>query len=228
MATKDEILSWADGVNAYKNSDWDGALDSFQRTGDFSRVHFNMGIIYTRLDDYESASMCYTNAIGADPYLAVAFFQRAYCAYMTEDYQRADGDYAMALELLRENDFIDYSQLGLKYRLYRCEAHYNRAMCAHSIGDDAICTQDVLAAQRVARTTEQKAVIDRAARVGVETVTLFTVPVDAVFEVPESKLKNINERSYLKDAKVVIDSSPGAGGDGQANWAGFDGALILN
>ncbi|KAJ3146820.1 hypothetical protein HDU86_008378 [Geranomyces michiganensis] len=222
MTTKDEILMWADGVAAYRTNDWVTALQAFQQIGDYSRIHFNSGMIYTQLDDYGSAAACYTDALAADPYLAAAYFQRAYCSFMTERYADAEDDYTRALRLLRDNDYIDYTQLGLKYRLYRCEIHYNRAMCAHSLGDSVACTQDVAYAQRSCSTDEQKNVIGRAARAGVETVTLFTVPIDAVFEVAETKVRNASERTYLKDAKVVGDTGPGSG------WAGFDGALILD
>ncbi|KAI8919078.1 hypothetical protein DFJ77DRAFT_424708, partial [Powellomyces hirtus] len=222
MTTKEEILVWAEGVKAYRDGDWANALEAFQQVGDFSRIHFNSGMIYTQLDDYAAATTCYTNSLGADPYLAVAYFQRAYCAFMMEDYQEAEMDYTRTLRLLRENDHIDYTQLGLKYRLYRCEVHFNRAMCAHSLGDSVSCTQDITYGQRVCRTDEQRAIIERAARAGVETVTLFTVPVDAVFDVLESKLRNAGERTYLKDAKVVMENGAGGG------WAGFGGAAIMD
>ncbi|KAJ3020799.1 hypothetical protein HKX48_000180 [Thoreauomyces humboldtii] len=223
MATKEQILLWADGVKAYRKADWRAAIETFQLVGDFSRIHFNSGMIYTQLNDHDAASICYANALDADPYLAVAFFQRAYCAFMVEDYENAESDYTNALLLLRNNDYIDYTQMGLKYRLYRSEIHFNRAMCAHSLGDGPACTQDVMFAQRVARTVEQRAIVDRAARAGVDTITLFTVPVDAVFEVGEAKVRNAAERSYLKDAKVVGSVGPDAVG-----WAGFDGAIIVD
>ncbi|TPX69041.1 hypothetical protein SpCBS45565_g02649 [Spizellomyces sp. 'palustris'] len=225
MSSKEEVLLWADGIDAYRKGDWTSSLEFFQRIGDYSRIHFNCGMIYTRVEDYASAAVCYTRALDADPYLAVAYFQRAYCWFMQEAYDRAERDYTTGLGLLRENDYIDYSQLGLKYRLYRCEIHFNRAMCAHSINDSVGCTQDISYAQRVSRTDEQKSIIDRAARVGVETVTLFTVPVDAVFEVGEAKVRNAGERSYLKDAKVVVDAS---GGSENGGWVGFDGAAIID
>ncbi|KAJ3021678.1 hypothetical protein HKX48_008057 [Thoreauomyces humboldtii] len=220
MASKEEILAWADGVDAYRNQDWNQAIEIFQQVGDYSRIHFNSAMIYSQIDDFNAAITCYTNALGADPFLAVAYFQRAYCAFMQEEYQEAETDYASALMLLRENDFIDYTQLGLKYRLYRCEIHFNRAMCAHSIGDRAACTQDLTSAQRVTRTDEQRAIVDRAARAGVDVITLFTVPLDGVFEAGESKVRNAAGRTYLKDAKVVSGSEGG--------WAGFEGARILD
>lgn len=33
------------------------------------------------------------------------------------------------ISCLRGNDFIDYDQLGLKYKLFFCEALFNRGLC---------------------------------------------------------------------------------------------------
>lgn len=68
-----------------------------QQIGDYSRIHFNSGIIYTRLEDHVSASVCYARALNADPYLAVAYFQRAYCYFMQEEFDRAYDEYSAAL-----------------------------------------------------------------------------------------------------------------------------------
>ncbi|KAI8999205.1 hypothetical protein BC832DRAFT_542028 [Gaertneriomyces semiglobifer] len=230
MTSKEELLSWANGIEAYRQGDFDTALDCFQSIPSFSRIHFNTGLIYTRLTDYPSALSYYSQALDSDPYLAVAYFQRSYCFFMLEDYNSAERDYAACLDLLRENDYIDYSQLGLKYRLYRCEIHFNRAMCWHSLavsggGDygelQQYVSSDIAMAQRCCRTNEQKDIVGRAARVGVETVTLFTVPSDAVFEVSEQKLKNLKGKQFLPDAKVVVDKM------GEGGWSGFDGAAIV-
>ena len=35
-----------------------------------------------------------------------------------------------ALRFLRGNRFIDYEQLGLKFRLYSCEVLFNRGLCS--------------------------------------------------------------------------------------------------
>ncbi|KAL2911725.1 hypothetical protein HK105_208782 [Polyrhizophydium stewartii] len=223
MSNKDELVLWVQGVEAYKRGDLEGALAAFEPILSLSKVAFNAGMIYTRFNDHASADTMYSAALAADPYLAVAFLQKAYAYFVLQDYSRAERCYNMIVELLLENDYIDYTQLGLKYRLYRCEVFFNRAMCAQLRGDDARALQDITAAQRCARTPDHNAVIGTAARAGVDDITLFTVPFEAVFEVPEAKQKNLDRRNYLKDARIVASNETETDA-----FAGFSGAAIID
>jgi hypothetical protein len=44
---------------------------------------------------------------------------------------------------LRGNTFIDYEQLGLKFRLYSCEVLFNRGLCYIYLQQDAAGMQDL-------------------------------------------------------------------------------------
>ncbi|KAJ3089856.1 hypothetical protein HK102_005313 [Quaeritorhiza haematococci] len=221
MTTKDELIAWADGIDAYQQGDFYNALELFKQVGDYSRISFNIGMIYSRLEDHGTGVLMFTRATRQDPYLAVAYFQRAYSHFMLDEYTLAEEDYSLALELLLENDAIDYTQVGLKYRLYRCEVLFNRAMCRHQLGDTNGAVQDITDARKVIRTEEQRSVIERAARMGAEQLTLFTVPDDALYQVAEAKLKNLNRKQHLKEAKVVVSR------DAEDDFTGFSGAQIL-
>eukprot|EP00842_Homolaphlyctis_polyrhiza_P000857 jgi/Hompol1/1772/HPOL_001940-RA len=213
MSTKDELLQWVDGVAAYHSADYETALACFEPIASMSKVAFNIGMIYSTLGDHLSADTMYSAALAADPYLAVGFLQKAYAFFFLEDYSRA---------LLLENDVIDYTQLGLKYKVYRCEVYFNRAVCYQMLGDADRSMQDVVAAQRSTRTQDQVTIIGKAARSGLREVLLFTVPHDAIFEVPEAKQKNIDRRQFVKDAKVVVST------EAEQSFSGFSGALLVN
>jgi len=43
---------------------------------------------------------------------------------------------------LRGNTYIDYEQLGLKFRLYSCEVLFNRGLCYVYLQQDAAGMQD--------------------------------------------------------------------------------------
>ena len=43
---------------------------------------------------------------------------------------------------LRGNNYIDYEQLGLKFRLYSCEVLFNRGLCYVYLQQDAAGMQD--------------------------------------------------------------------------------------
>ena len=45
--------------------------------------------------------------------------------------------------MLRGNKFIDYSQLGMKHKLYACEVLFNRALCHHKISNHDKFLEDI-------------------------------------------------------------------------------------
>lgn len=66
-----------------------------------------------------------------------------------------------------DNESIDYTQIGMKYRLYRCEVLFNRGITRRQLGDNDSSVRDILEAQRCQSTSEQKEIIDPAARQGI-------------------------------------------------------------
>ncbi|KAL8174307.1 UNVERIFIED_CONTAM: hypothetical protein K2H54_041680 [Gekko kuhli] len=62
-----------------------------------------------------------------DNCLAVGFYQRGYVCLRLERYEEALNDCQLALTHLRNNSFIDYKQLGLKFVLSAWEVLYNTA-----------------------------------------------------------------------------------------------------
>ncbi|KAI9193459.1 uncharacterized protein BJ171DRAFT_429764 [Polychytrium aggregatum] len=222
MTTKEEIELWDKGIKAYEKGDFNGALGAFKEIGDYSRISFNIAMVYSQLGDHYTSSMMYTRAIAADPFFAIAFFQRAYSSFAKQDYEYAISDYDEALKLLRDNDNIDYAQVGLKYKLYRCEIHFNRAMCFEMLGDSKEASRDIESARLVVRTSEHKNIIERAARVGLQEITIFTVPHETLFTVSESKMKNLKKKQYLDGAKVVVAR------DNDDTFTGFSGAAITS
>lgn len=56
MSLAEAISLWNDGVLAADKKDWKGALDAFSAIQDpHSRICFNMGCIYTILENLEAA-----------------------------------------------------------------------------------------------------------------------------------------------------------------------------
>jgi hypothetical protein len=45
------------------------------------------------------------------------------------DFEEALANFNDTLRNLRGNKFIDYEQLGLKFKLYSCEVMFNRGLC---------------------------------------------------------------------------------------------------
>src|ERR1700749_4426318 len=72
---------------------------------------------------------CYQRAIKLDQYLAVAYFQQGVSNFLVGDFEEALANFNDTLLYLRGNTYIDYEQLGLKFKLYSCEVLFNRGLC---------------------------------------------------------------------------------------------------
>ena len=56
-----------------------------------------------------------------DPHMGIGYFQLAQTYYQQQNYDKAFKSLEKARACLRGNNFIDYKQLGLLYKLYECE-----------------------------------------------------------------------------------------------------------
>jgi len=70
-----------------------------------------------------------------DKYLAIAYFQKGVSNFLLEKFEEALNDFNDSLTYLRGNKWIDYNQLGLKYKLWSCEARFNRGLCSTYLRD---------------------------------------------------------------------------------------------
>lgn len=71
---------------------------------------------------------CYQRAVRLDHYLAVAYFQQGVSNFLVADFEEALVNFNDTLKFLRGNTFIDYDQLGLKFKLFSCEVLFNRGL----------------------------------------------------------------------------------------------------
>ena len=68
---------------------------------------------------------------------------------------------------LRGNRYIDYEQLGLKYKLYSCEVLFNRGLCYVYLKQNKLGLADLKYAAQEKQTAEHD-VIDEAIQEGAE------------------------------------------------------------
>lgn len=72
---------------------------------------------------------CYQRAVRLDQYLAIAYFQQGVSNFLMGDFEEALANFNDTLLYLRGNSYIDYEQLGLKFKLFSCEVLFNRGLC---------------------------------------------------------------------------------------------------
>ncbi|RUS18785.1 hypothetical protein BC938DRAFT_475894 [Jimgerdemannia flammicorona] len=118
---------------------------------------------------------------------------------------------------LRGNNIINYTQLGLNFRLYACEVLFNRGICHLYIGRIDAGLTDLYHAQKD-KQTEEHDVIDQAVLDRGKGYSVFSIPPGVIYRPLESKLRNANTADYFASSKVMVPLEMGdqfAGGKNQ-------------
>ncbi|EFI28161.1 NADPH oxidase regulator NoxR [Coprinopsis cinerea okayama7 len=207
MSLKAELETWAAALKAYDDQDFDKALQLFSEIADNSKIHTNIGLIYATLGEHEEAVKHFIEATGMDQYLAVAYFQCGVSNFLLQRYELALKDFEEALLHLRQNQTINYEQLGLQFKLYSAEVLFNMGLSLIFMGQIEMGLQNFEAARRE-KATEDHNVIDEAIRDQGRGYTVFSIPVGVLYRPSEKKLKNAVQKDYMGKAKLVASSDP--------------------
>ncbi|KAG0359883.1 hypothetical protein BGZ54_009796, partial [Gamsiella multidivaricata] len=217
---KYELDQWNEGVIAFDQGLYEDALEIFEPIADSAKIHFNIGVVLATLGDFEGASAAYAQATKLDNYLAIAYFQNGVANVALEDYSKALNCFHDAYLYLRGNMVIDYTQLGLDFKLFSCQVLYNRGLCYIELGETDLGMTDIWRASRE-KQTKAHDILDQALRNKGKDCTVFTVPQGILYRPPESKVKNSKKKDYLGSSKVIaaVDASDSfAGFQGKSAW----------
>ncbi|KNC96546.1 uncharacterized protein SPPG_08134 [Spizellomyces punctatus DAOM BR117] len=224
MALKVELTQWVVGVEAYENGDFDGALRAFEQIADTSKIHFNIAMTFVNMGLLDEAIAALTRSVACDPFLAVAYFMRGVCLYNSNALNDSLADFNDALTYLRGNQFIDYAQLGLPYKLYSAKVSFNRGLCLAAMGqaNEAYRDFDDAVRSRPSPSDSQEDLgnMDEALKMGErapEYLGPYALPPDLIYRPPKGKVKNSDKKDYIGKAKVV------ASVEATDNYAGFSG-----
>ncbi|KAJ1967441.1 hypothetical protein H4R35_006710 [Dimargaris xerosporica] len=217
MSLKAELQQWARATEAFDAGDYEASLELFYGIADSAKIHFNIGLILSMLGDFSSAVNAYIQALTLDQYFAIAYFQKGVANMSLGEFEAALEDFNDAHLYLRGNLFIDYTQIGLDYKLYACDVLYNRGLCHFELGDKPTGMNDLLAAQQD-RKEKRHAIISRAIDCEGKSCPLIAVPKGIIYRPAESKVKNSKKVDYLGNSKVV------AATDDADTYTGFHGA----
>lgn len=166
-------------IAQYDNQEFEEALKTFDQISDTSKILFNCGVIHATLGEHDKAVgvlcrcglqqfltirqvECYQRAINRDNYLAVAYFQQGVSNFLAGDFEEALANFNDTLQYLRGNRFINYEQLGLKFRLFSCEVLFNRGLCYIYLQQKIAGLSDLQYASQEKVTPEVHDVIDDA------------------------------------------------------------------
>ncbi|XP_054440675.1 NADPH oxidase activator 1 [Pteronotus mesoamericanus] len=202
----DLVLDWQRGVQAVARGDWDCALRLFSGVpGPPAKMCFNVGCVHLLAGDPEAALRAFDQAVARDAYLAVGFFQRGVANLQLERFQEALSDFRLALARLRGNTAIDYTQLGLRFRLQAWEVLFNvaAAQCRLGLWAEAARSLEEAISREGARSDLSAAL---AHVQGQGPLRPRSVPRGEVFRPPRRHLEQLRPVDFLGKAKVVVAS----------------------
>ncbi|KAL8804842.1 MAG: hypothetical protein Q9182_002336 [Xanthomendoza sp. 2 TL-2023] len=151
---------------------------------------------------------CYQRAIRLDNYLAVAYFQQGVSNFLVGDFEEALVNFNDTLLYLRGNTYIDYDQLGLKFKLYSCEVLFNRGLCYIYLQQLQAGMGDLTFAAKE-KVIPDHDVIDEAIGEEAEGYTVFSIPVGIVYRPNSAKVKNLKTKDYLGKARLIAAADQG-------------------
>ncbi|KAL8670199.1 MAG: hypothetical protein Q9168_005245 [Polycauliona sp. 1 TL-2023] len=217
MSLKQEIETWVSALGHYDNNEFEEALKTFDGISDTSKILFNCGVIHATLGEHDKAVECYQRAIKLDQYLAVAYFQQGVSNFLVGDFEEALVNFNDTLLYLRGNTYINYDQLGLKFKLYSCEVLFNRGLCYIYLQQVQTGMGDLTYAAKE-KVTPDHDVIDEAIGEEADGYTVFSIPVGIIYRPNSAKVKNLKTKDYLGKARLIAAAD-------QANmFTGFAGS----
>ncbi|PWW75530.1 hypothetical protein C7212DRAFT_352402 [Tuber magnatum] len=219
MSLKQEIESWVEALNYYDQQNYDKALEIFEANADTSKIYFNIGMIHATLGEHDKAVEAYQKATKLDQFLAVAYFQQGVSNFLLGEFTEAMANFNEALLYLRGNTYIDYDQLGLKFKLFSCEVLFNRGLCYIYDQDIEQGMKDLEYAAKE-KQVDDHSVIDEAIKEQAEGYTVFSVGVGVLYRPNEAKVKNVKAKDYLGKPRLVAAS------DAQNAFTGFAGTEV--
>ncbi|KAI8885733.1 hypothetical protein K501DRAFT_331750 [Backusella circina FSU 941] len=167
----------------------------FINMGGTAKVHFNIGSLFTVLNDHKRAITAFNRAIANDTYLAVAYLQRGVSLFLLGDVKGARDDFDTTYQYLRGNSLINYQQLGLHFKLYSCEVLFNRGISRLYLGEMDIGLRDLHHAQQQCKqqTNEQYTTIDEAVEARGVGFSVYSIPPGLLFRPSEFRLQQIKD-----------------------------------
>ncbi|ERE70617.1 NADPH oxidase activator 1 [Cricetulus griseus] len=206
----DQVRDWHQGVLAVARKDWDRALCLFSDVREPpAKIYFNMGCVHLMAGDPEAALRAFDQAVTKDTCMAVGFFQRGVANFQLERFQEAVSDFQLTLAQLRGNAAIDYTQLGLHFKLQAWEVLYNMASAECQAGLWAKAA-DTLVEATSKWPEGAQGILDTALDQVQKQVPLQLrqVPKGEVFQPPRQYLQHLKPMDFLGKAKVVASVIP--------------------
>ncbi|XP_058380580.1 NADPH oxidase activator 1 isoform X3 [Diceros bicornis minor] len=204
----DQVRDWHQGAQAVARGDWGCALRLFSGVPEpRARMYFNMGCVHLLAGDPEAALRAFDEAVTKDACMAVGFFQRGVANFQLERFQQALCDFRLALAQLRGNATIDYTQLGLRFKLQAWEVLFNVAAAQCRLGLWAEATrslEEAISKGPEGARDDLDTALDQVQKQAL--MQPRRVPRGEVFRPHRRHLEHLEPMDFLGKAKVVTSS----------------------
>ncbi|XP_065190190.1 uncharacterized protein LOC135821055 [Sycon ciliatum] len=132
---KEDLLKWQAAVEAHAEGDAEFAYNNLCEMDEQpAPIVFNLAMMHCSAGNFTIAHTMLTEAIGKNKHFVIARFQRAWVSHRLEKNEDAMLDYQVAIEMMRDADFINYHTLGLEYVFCRYLAQFNLAVIRLVLG----------------------------------------------------------------------------------------------
>ncbi|XP_034871258.1 NADPH oxidase activator 1 isoform X5 [Mirounga leonina] len=140
--------------------------------------------------------------------MAVGFFQRGVANFQLERFQEALSDFRLALAQLRDNATIDYTQLGLRFKLKAWEVLFNvgAAQCRLGLWAEATHSLEEALSKGPEGADDLHAALDQLQKQA--PLQPRQVPRGEVFRPHRRHLEHLEPVDFLGKAKVVASAIP--------------------
>ncbi|XP_017748602.1 PREDICTED: NADPH oxidase activator 1 isoform X3 [Rhinopithecus bieti] len=206
----DLVRAWHLGAQAVDRGDWASALHLFLGVpAPPARLCFNAGCVHLLAGDAEAALRAFDQAVTKDTCMAVGFFQRGVANFQLARFQEALSDFRLALAQLRGHALIDYTQLGLRFKLQAWEVLYNVASAQCQLGlwtEAAGSLREAMSNWPEGSLNSLDSALDQVQRQG--SLLPRQVPRGEVFRPHRRHLEHLEPVDFLGKAKVVASAIP--------------------
>ncbi|XP_011904304.1 PREDICTED: NADPH oxidase activator 1 isoform X2 [Cercocebus atys] len=206
----DLVRAWHLGAQAVDRGDWARALHLFSSVpAPSARLCFNAGCVHLLAGDAEAALRAFDQAVTKDTCMAVGFFQRGVANFQLARFQEALSDFRLALAQLRGHAAIDYTQLGLRFKLQAWEVLYNVASAQCQLGlwtEAAGSLREAMSKWPEGSLNGLDSALDQVQRQG--SLPPRQVPRGEVFRPHRRHLEHLEPVDFLGKAKVVASAIP--------------------
>lgn len=137
MDYKQTIIEWQQAVDHFDIKNYDQSIELFNSFASNSKHYLNLGILNHKINNLDEAIEAFSMCVKLDKHSAVGYFARGSVFFSLNLTELALQDFHFAYDALRNNSYIDYSQLGLQFLLHESLIVHNIALCFLALGRTA-------------------------------------------------------------------------------------------